>query len=208
MTKLKLYGDADYESPYVFSVYVTLLEKGLDFEYCPVDLGQKQQSTREFGRISLTRKVPALEHGDFQLSESLAIVEYLEEAFPDAPRVLPVELRERARARQVMAWLRSDLGDLRAERPSETIFRPKPASPLSPPAQRAAGKLIDVATQLLGGRGQLFQSHSAADADLAFMLQRLVANGDDVPETLSSFARAEWLRPSVKGFVSRAQQRP
>ena len=58
------------------------------------------------------------------LAESSAIAEYLEEVLP-APahaRLLPADVKNRARARQVMAWLRSDLGALRDERATVTMF--------------------------------------------------------------------------------------
>ena len=76
----------------------------------------------EYARRSLTARVPMLRHGDFYLSESSAIAEYLEEAFPGAPRLLPANVHQRARARQVMAWVRSDPMPIREERSSETIF--------------------------------------------------------------------------------------
>ncbi|XLM19736.1 glutathione S-transferase N-terminal domain-containing protein, partial [Chromobacterium piscinae] len=58
---------------------------------------------------SLASRVPMLVDGDFALSESSAIIEYLEDAYPDTVRVLPADPKARARARQLQAWLRSDL---------------------------------------------------------------------------------------------------
>ncbi len=65
--------------------------------------------------------LPTLVHGDFALVESSAIAEYLEEAFPGAV-LYPENLRDRARARQFQAWLRSDLMPLREERPTSVMF--------------------------------------------------------------------------------------
>jgi len=111
----------------------------------------------------------------------------------------------RARARQVQAWLRSDFMPIRMERPTPIIFYRQPVStPLSAAAQLSSRKLCAAAAELLGhGDENLFGDWSIADADLALMLQRLILNGDQVPHPLVRYARAQWERPSVQGWVRR-----
>jgi glutathione S-transferase len=71
-------------------------------------------------------------------------------------------------------------------------------TPLSVAAQEAAKRLVDAATGLLShGRTTLFESWCVADVDLALMLQRLVLNGQAVPEVLVKYAKANWERPSL-----------
>lgn len=41
-----------------------------------------------------------------------------------------------------------------------------------------------------------------ADADLAFMLHRLILNGDAAPERVARYAAGIWRRPSVQAFVT------
>src|SRR5215470_16779780 len=99
MEPLVLHVDGFWNSPYAFSAFVCLTEKGLPFETRLVNLHEKAQKKPEFMAKSLTARVPLLEHGDFRLSESSAIVEYLEETFPP-PRfvaTLPAGPRDRAR---------------------------------------------------------------------------------------------------------------
>src|SRR5258708_2082017 len=105
---LLLYGNATWTSPYVLSCFVALREKGLSFEVRDLALQRGAQWEPSYAKRSLTARVPLLVDGDLALSESSAIVEYLEDAYgpPDHARVLPEGLRERARARQIMAWLR------------------------------------------------------------------------------------------------------
>ena len=74
-------------------------EKGLPFEVRPVSLPDRDHHRPDYLRQSLTGRIPMLQHGDFTLSESSAIVEYLDDAFPGTPRALPTSVRERARAR-------------------------------------------------------------------------------------------------------------
>ena len=109
-----------------------------------------------------------------------------------------------------MQWVRTDMAALRSLRPSQSLFFPeafaRPMPPLSGEAQAAAEKLVRGASNLIGrafSPTQLFSSWSVADADLALMLMRLVANGDDVPAALASFAKAQWQRPSVAAFGAR-----
>jgi glutathione S-transferase len=79
---LRLYVDSMFTSPYAMSVFVTLREKGLAFETVSLDLEAAHNQTAEFARLSMTQRVPTLVEGDFALSESSAICEYLDQAYP------------------------------------------------------------------------------------------------------------------------------
>jgi glutathione S-transferase len=210
---LTLYGNTHWTSPYVLSVFVALREKTLPFEVKTVALDQGEQRSPDFAARSLTARVPTLVDDDFTLSESSAIIEYLEDAYP-APkhaRVLPAEPHVRARARQVMAWIRSDMMAIREERSAEWVFYPHdqvPAfKPLSQEGLRSVGKLMSAAESLVpADSGSLFGAWCVADTDLAMMLQRLIKTGYPMPARLRSYADAQWLRPAVKEFC--AQKRP
>ncbi|VVD90278.1 glutathione transferase [Pandoraea fibrosis] len=197
-----LYVDAQFTSPYALSVFVTLREKGLPFDLRTVDLWQGAHHETGYADLSLTRRVPTLVHGDFTLSESSAITEYLETISPAVP-VYPVDVRERARARQVQAWLRSDLGALREDRSTEVIFYGPTDKPLSDAGYAAASKLIAIAQSLLPeGRTSLFDQWCIADVDLALMLNRLVYNDDVVPPALVEYARRQFTRPAVQEWIA------
>lgn len=201
---LKLYTDSFWISPYVFTAFVALKEKVLAFEAIPVALQSKAQLEPGFRDRSVTGRIPCLVDGDFWLAESQAMVDYLEEAYPDAPRVLPADVKERARARQILGWVRSDLGALREERSTHTMFYEHATTPLTPAGRAAADKLLRVAELLIpAGATSLFGAWTIADSDLAFMLQRLILNGEQVPARVRAFADAQWARPSVHGFVER-----
>lgn len=207
-TDITLYGDRFWISPYVYSCFVALREKELAFDVSEIALDKKEQHHPEYRDRTITAKVPALRHGDFWLAESSAIIEYLEEAFP-APKhraLLPTGVRERARARQIISWLRSDLLVLREERPTTTMFYQRASRPLSEAGQTAADKLLRAADLLIAeGATALFGGFSIADADLAFMLQRLALNGHPVPDKVRAFVNAQWARPSVRAFVERVR---
>lgn len=203
---LRLYVDSLFTSPYAMSVFVTLREKGLAFETLTLDLEAAQNQAADFAQLSLTRRVPTLVEGDFALSESSAICEYLEQVYPETA-VYPAEPKQRARARQVQAWLRSDLLPIRQGRSTLVVFYGEKMPPLSPDADVAASKLISAAQALLAGNPEyLFGEWSIADLDLALMLNRLILNGDRVPPELVDYAQRQWQRPSVQEWVN--LQRP
>jgi glutathione S-transferase len=208
-----LHGNATWTSPYVLSCFVALREKRLPFEMRDVALHDGEHFAPAYAAESLTSRVPVLVDGDFRLSESSAIVEYLEDRYP-APahaRVLPADVRARARARQVMAWLRSDLMAIREERSAEYVFYPqdglRPLAPFSEAGRRAAAKLLGAAERLVpADGGPMFVEWCAADTDLAMMLQRLAKTGHDLPRRIRDFAERQWERPAIQEF--RAHGRP
>src|SRR5688572_1147486 len=102
--EIRLYGNTPATSPYVMSVFVALEEKGIPYELELLNLEQGEQLRPEFVAQSITNRVPTLRHGEVWLSESLAIIEYLEERFPGPqyPRLLPEDVVERARVRMAL----------------------------------------------------------------------------------------------------------
>jgi glutathione S-transferase len=204
----KLYGETMWISPYVFSSFVALREKGVPFEVVEVALVENAHRDAAYREAAPTQRVPSLDDAGFRLAESSAIAEYLEERFPppEHPRLFPADLRARAVARQIMAWLRSDLGALRDERSTVTMFYRFELNPLSAAAQRDADKLIELCAHLLPANGgPLFGDWSLADSELAFMLHRLILTGEEVPPRLRAYAEREWQRPSAQAYVAHAR---
>lgn len=207
--KLILYTDANFVSPYAMAAFVALAEKGVPFDVSPVDLAKGEQHSPKYQALSATGKVPLLVQDDFTLPESLAIIEYVDEAF-EGPRLYPEDMRDRARARQIQAWVRTDLAVIRQERSSDNLFQ-KPVRPLpglSDAAHQAADRLIAFTERLLPrGAKQLFRTWSIADFELAFMLNRLVCVGDTVPPRLVDYVHHQWDRASVQRWTALWQSR-
>jgi len=198
---MRLYVDSNFLSPYAMSAFVALKTKGIKFELSTIDLNAKQNLTDDYFQASITSRIPTLVDGTFSLSESSAISEYLEEIKPN-PNIFPANPQDRAKARQIQAWLRSDLLALRQDRTTEVIFYAPTSRELTPQGRVASEKLIRVASFLLtDGRTNLFESWSIADTDLALMLNRLILNGDNVPELLKKYAPFQWQNPYVKEWI-------
>ncbi len=202
----QLYVDAQFASPYAMSVFVALQEKQQPFTLHTVDLNTGVNQEDAYARLSLTARVPTLVHGELALSESSAITEYLDDVLPGLA-LYPRDPVQKARARQVQAWLRSDLMPIREERNTQVVFYGAKKAPLSVAAVAAVQRLFRFADQLLPAHaGQLFDQWSIADVDLALMLNRLALHGDAVPQRLADYAQAQWQRPSVQAWL--AQERP
>ncbi|WP_376699782.1 glutathione transferase [Pseudomonas bharatica] len=176
----------------------------MDFETVPVDLDQGQNQADDYSRLSLTQRVPTLVHNGFALSESSAISEYLEDLYPERP-VYPRDPRQRARARQVQAWLRSDLMPIREERSTLVVFYGVKQGH----CRRRAGGGTQAdrggAGVVAGGAEYLCGEWSIADADLAVMLNRLILNGDEVPQRLKDYAARQWQRASVREWAEKVR---
>ncbi|HJR28239.1 MAG TPA: glutathione transferase [Pseudomonas sp.] len=207
--KLKLYVGADHVSAFAMSAFVALKEKQLSFELVTVDLKSRENYRASYRDLSLTCKIPTLVHDDFALSESSAIAGYLDELCPGHKKLYPQGLQQRARARQLQAWLRSDLLVVRKERPFDLVYFGKKNTALSDEAQAAVERLLFVADHLLEeGAEHLFGAWSIADTDLAIMLNRLVANGDPVPARLRAYVRRQWDRDSVRAWMDIERKAP
>lgn len=91
--KMQLYSYSS--SSCAWRVRIALHLKGLDFEYKAVDLLKGEHLTPEFLKLNPLGYVPVLVHGDIVIADSLAIIMYLEEKFPENP-LLPRDLQKRA----------------------------------------------------------------------------------------------------------------
>ncbi len=87
-----------FRSSASYRVRIALALKGLDWNYQPVHLAKNEQFNESYQAVSAARLVPLLRDGEHTLTQSLAIIEYLEETYPQPP-LLPAEPAERARVR-------------------------------------------------------------------------------------------------------------
>ena len=205
MSELTLYGDASWQSPWVFHVMVALDELKLKYKLDPLRFPIATEIKNELRLHALLGKTPCLAHGEMWLTESSAISEYLAETFapPQYPRIMPASVEERARARQIMSWLRTSLFALRDDRPTSSVFMRPVSTPLSEKARQDAEELIRVAEQIIpAGKTHMFSEWCIADVDLALMLMRLIANSDRVPQRLIDYAIAQWGRHAVRKYLA------
>jgi maleylpyruvate isomerase len=108
---MKLY---DYpRSSAAYRVRIALNVKGLDYENIPVELRapESAQRSREFLAVNPEGLVPVLVDGERVLTQSLAIIEYLDETRPHPP-LLPEKRRDRAQVRSLALAVACDMHPL------------------------------------------------------------------------------------------------
>ena len=88
-----------FRSSASYRVRIALALKGLDYTYSSVHLPRRENVAESYAAVSASRLVPTLREDDGTLlTQSLAIIEYLEETHP-TPALLPTDARGRARVR-------------------------------------------------------------------------------------------------------------
>ena len=89
-----------FRSSASYRVRIALALKGLDYDYRAVQLVKGEQLQEPYAAMAAARLVPLLVDGEQRLSQSLAIIEYLDETHPKPP-LLPREPAARARVRAI-----------------------------------------------------------------------------------------------------------
>lgn len=180
-------------------VRIALREKDIPHEEAEVDLLAGAHKGPAFRRLNPFGQIPVLEDGDLVICESVAILEYLEDRFPE-PSLRSSDPAERATTRQLMLWSGDYLID-----PWEEWMAPlfAPGAPVDAPAREKAfaafGRHLDVLEQRLEGRDWLVGRHSLADVCYAPFVTVFDRVG------LGELIRA---RPRVAAWVRRLNERP
>lgn len=97
-----------WRSTATWRVRIALGLKGLPWQSAPHDLRIGEQRTAEYLALNPQGFVPALVTGDTVLIQSLAIIEYLDEAHPEPP-LLPADLVTRAKVRAAAQVIACDV---------------------------------------------------------------------------------------------------
>ena len=87
-----------FRSSASYRVRIALALKGLPYDYKPVHLAKNEQFQESYAAVSASRLVPLLVDGDKMLTQSMAIIEYLDETHPQPP-LMPGDALGRARVR-------------------------------------------------------------------------------------------------------------
>ncbi|XP_008118219.1 maleylacetoacetate isomerase isoform X2 [Anolis carolinensis] len=102
-----------FRSSCTWRVRIALALKGIAYDPAPVNLVKDggQQLSPEFQAVNPMKQVPALKIDGVTLSQSLAIIEYLEETRPN-PRILPQDPKKRAQVRMISEHIASGIQPL------------------------------------------------------------------------------------------------
>lgn len=112
-------------SPFAWRVWLALEMKGVPYELKMISFSDREHKTPEYRALNPRGKVPVIVDDGFALYESVAIVEYLDERFPQAPRLFPGDIRERAVVRRLVQEADQYLGMSMDSLLGEVLFKPR-----------------------------------------------------------------------------------
>jgi glutathione S-transferase len=212
---LTLYIGEKNMSSWSMRPYVALVEKGIPFEEKTISLRDDKDRSRRRA-IGPTGRVPVLHHrrggGEpLVVADSLAIIEYLEEAFPPPryPALWPAGLEDRARARSLAATMHSGFAKVRESMSFNLCFLPSPP-PATPEALAEAAEMLAMWEDALARKKDagpfLFGPFGAVDAMYAPAVVRLTSfhvptasalrSADYMAAMLSHPSTKRWLDPA------------
>ncbi len=192
-------GNKNYSS-WSMRPWLVLKEAGIPFEETVMRLDYAVPDSvfkREIVKLNPAGRVPVLVDGDLVIWDSLAIVEYLAEKFPEK-QLWPADAKTRARARSVVAEMHSGFGALRTHFGMNIEAALQHVGPRvlaeQPQAKADLDRIVQMWSDLLAAcKGPLlFGSFSIADAFYAPVVKRMVSYGLPVP-------------PVVQGYIDRVQ---
>ncbi len=171
MPDLELFiGNKNYSS-WSFRPWIALTHKRIPFRenLVPFDF---EAGNPDFAAFSPSRKVPVLKDGDLTVWDSLAILEYAAERFPQSG-LWPEEGPARAKARSVSAEMHSGFSALRGACPMN-MRRPVRALDVSDAVKSDITRIVDIWRTCLEESGGpfLFGDFTIADAMYAPVVSR------------------------------------
>jgi glutathione S-transferase len=176
----------------------TLQELEVPFEAATINLMTGEHGKPEFLRINPAGKLPVLVDGDMVLTESIAIVVYLAEKYPEK-KLIPTDLQQRA---QLMRWLLFTTTEL-----EQPLWRMARHTTLYPEDRRLPGELT-LAAEDFAGMAKVMDAHMT---DRAFVVGDSVTVGDFVlAYTLDWAKMAKQLDawPRLEAYMERMYERP
>jgi glutathione S-transferase len=183
-------GNKNYSS-WSLRPWIAMKVAGIAFEEEVISLDAADFKAR-VGALSGTGKVPVLRDGDVNVWESLAILEYLAEKFPQV-RLWPSDAAARAHARAIAAEMHAGFVQLRRYLPMNMWRAVKPRE-LTPPVESDVRRIETIWTNCrtrFGSEGPfLFGAFGAADAMYAPVVSRFATYAVDVGPLASAYMQA------------------
>ncbi len=207
--QLKLFiGNKAYSS-WSLRPWILLTHFGIPFEEAVIPLYHPTTDI-DIQRVSPNGKVPALHADGLAISESLAIIEFIAESFPDKP-IWPKDRRARALARSLSSEMHAGFAKLRQTCPTQFRRPPKPIA--IDHEVRADVDRIEAAwagaRHEFGAQGPfLFGSFSAADAMFAPVVNRFHAYAIEVRPETRAYMDAVLALPAWQAWIDGAKAEP
>ena len=197
-------GNKNYSS-WSLRPWIAMVAAGIPFEEMLVPF-----ETPEFKRAAgPAAKVPLLIDGDIRVWESLAILEYLAEKFPDA-QLWPADVAARAHARAIASEMHAGFSALRGHLPVN-FARKVMKRPLTPPAAADVARIEAMWAACRAGSGGPFlfgTVFGAADAMYAPVVSRFLTYDVDVSRETRAYMDAVTALPAWRQWCDAAVAEP
>ena len=197
-------------SPFSWRVWLALEAKGIPYNLKVLSFDKKETTTPEFIAINPRHTVPTIVDDGHALWESLAILEYLAEKFPDA-RLWPADPAARAHARAIAAEMHAGFVPLRRALPMN-MWRPVMWRELAPDVQsnvrRIEAMWTDCRTRYGADGPFLFGRFGAADAMYAPVVSRFHTYDVEVNDVARAYMAAVMALPAWGEWRAAALQEP
>ena len=181
-------GNKNYSS-WSMRPWMALKGAGIPFDEIVIPLYTGDADKQRILNVTRSGKVPALVDGEITVWDSLAIIEYAAERYPDA-RLWPQDVAARAHARSISAEMHSGFMPLRNEC-GMNIHRPIRSKSLSDDAKANIARIQEIWTECrarYGGQGPyLFGAFSGADAMYAPVVHRFRTYAVDVTPPVRAY---------------------
>ena len=207
MEKLKLViGNKNYSS-WSFRPWLAMKVAGLDFDEVLIPLDQQDTRARIL-EYSPAGKVPVLVDGDITVWESLAILEYLAEKFPEK-EMWPGTIEKRAAARAISCEMHAGFMGLRDHYPVNMRKRIPNRQP-TPEAQADIDRVRAIWKECLERHGGpfLFGAFCNADAMFAPVVSRFETYGIEVDRDCRSYMDDMLTLPAFESWWAAAEEEP
>lgn len=201
-------GNKNYSS-WSFRPWIAMKAAGIAFEEEVIPLETPEFRTR-LDAVSGTGKVPTLIDGEIRVWESLAILEYLADKFPDK-KLWPSDPAARAYARAISSEMHAGFVPLRQNCPMN-MWRPVLKRDLGDDVKKNIARIDSMWSDCRKRYGQggafLFGSFGAADAMYAPVVSRFHTYGIDVSPPSRAYMDAVMALPAWKEWATAAVKEP
>lgn len=209
MSDFHLYIGNKCFSSWSLRPWVALRHCAIPFKETVIRL-RTPETAADLARVSPTGQVPVLVHGDAVVWETLAILEYLAELFPDRG-LWPADRAARRLARCVATEMHSGFRELRYGWPMN-LRRPKGLKPLDGIAAEQAARIQALWRQCRAGHGTggpfLFGRFTAADAMYAPVVTRFDTYGGVLDGDIRAYVDAVLATPAMRQWYAEAATEP
>jgi glutathione S-transferase len=202
-------GNKNYSS-WSLRPWVAMRHAGLAFEEEMVPLYQPG-SREKVLKFSPTGTVPCLVDGDLTVWESLAILDYLSDKFPEK-KLWPDDLKARGHARAISSEMHAGFAPLRQHCPMNMRRDPKKPRELTPEVKANVDRIDAIWTETRSRFGKdgafLLGAFSNADAMYAPVVSRFASYGLPASAASQAYIAAMMALPAWKEWEAAARVEP